>query len=978
MATIRDCFGVEYKIARMPPDGLCGYHSLAYALTGDRRKHKDIIEDLLAGFFRNPQLFVLQTEFGQRNGNLSVYEREMRKAVASVHRKSVSSQYWMEDGHIVLFCMLFDVSVFVYDLRPKKWYVYGSGSRNGYVCLLASGAHFDVLEGLRSRKPAVPRQAENQGVDRESMVWHRVPVDVQRYSYGGVSRWDDEGAVLVDSGRPSSPFRASYADIVKCRSSASVDATSESVTTTQSHQDPPIPLPKRSVFECSVCGRMCVSKRHLDIHWTKMHSDDTAFNDGGSQQTEDAGDTESVEGEISGVNDEGMTRIECETESVQSGESGVCVTKETEASAECEMETVTREEYGTSNTKQCTAGVERDSNIKGTQRQWRKVETKASCTVCSKTFKSGRALNIHITRLHKQFNSAETNEVSSGKRNVTVQQSNTKKPLHKCSLCDRYCNSKQGLLSHIKKAHRYVDSDDDDVSHQQDVDVEPDVEESVSSLKNKVSTFPCTVCKKVFGTLRSAKVHEARKHEPQRNQLHCGLCYGTFSSKRGLERHTASTHSVTSSAVVNKDQALLNSADTRIPNSSSDYTTESQEVVNAVINEHFCCSICSREFKTHNGMRIHMSKMHKRVATDKNMSTTRTQSISKVTTTADRSTRSSNKCSVKDENASKQFSSIKDLYKIYPPLKNNETSETDSMHVKLKAYHDKLLQTVDNVSTEKISDETRDIIQDITQIDTVNRKFTWNQQDIERLNKLNTSCKNLPVPSNWFWAANDDSQQGIFNQQRMEFCVEKELESKVIHCEQCGSTGILVGLSQVTSNICMGCLEDNNNKSSDKRAEFKEAWVKVRPADKTFPKRVEEGHETEELPTLTPGEKAVIAAVHPVVTVTKNFIANKKFKQESISLLHNSQQTWCKVLPRNDLQHRFMIIERRFKNSTSKYIVANAQKVKQWLHYLFKNHTEYIRMSTNNELHINNEALLALENKASWLRYCMIRIRRTV
>jgi len=285
---------VEYAIARMPPDGLCGYHSLAYALTGDRRKHKDIIEDLLAGFFRNPQLFVLQTEFGQRNGNLSVYEREMRKAVASVHRKSVGNLYWMEDGHIVLFSMLYNVTVFVYDLRSKKWYVYGRGSRNGYICLLASNAHFDVLEGVRSYKPSVPRQAEQQGMNGETMVWHPVPVDLQRYSYGGVSRWDDEGGVLVDGDRSSSPFRASYADIVKCGSSDSVHTTLECVTTAQSHQDPPIPLPKRSVFECSVCGRKCASQHHLDIHCRKMHRDDTAFNDSASQQSGDASETESV------------------------------------------------------------------------------------------------------------------------------------------------------------------------------------------------------------------------------------------------------------------------------------------------------------------------------------------------------------------------------------------------------------------------------------------------------------------------------------------------------------------------------------------------------------------------------------------------------------------------------------------------------------------------------------------------------------
>ena len=46
-----------------------------------------------------------------------------------------------------------------------------------------------------------------------------------------------------------------------------------------------------------------------------------------------------------------------------------------------------------------------------------------------------------------------------------------------------------------------------------------------------------------------------------------------------------------------------------------------------------------------------------------------------------------------------------------------------------------------------------------------------------------------------------------------------------------------------------------------------------------------------ELPLLTPAEKAVIAAVHPVVTVTKNVISIKKFRRESISLLQDSEKT---------------------------------------------------------------------------------------
>ena len=37
VARMRDCFGVEYALVRMPGNGLCGYSSLAYALTGERR-----------------------------------------------------------------------------------------------------------------------------------------------------------------------------------------------------------------------------------------------------------------------------------------------------------------------------------------------------------------------------------------------------------------------------------------------------------------------------------------------------------------------------------------------------------------------------------------------------------------------------------------------------------------------------------------------------------------------------------------------------------------------------------------------------------------------------------------------------------------------------------------------------------------------------------------------------------------------------
>jgi len=64
-----------------------------------------------------------------------------------------------------------------------------------------------------------------------------------------------------------------------------------------------------------------------------------------------------------------------------------------------------------------------------------------------------------------------------------------------------------------------------------------------------------------------------------------------------------------------------------------------------------------------------------------------------------------------------------------------------------------LLKSIDNVPTERVTEEVQDVIQDLGQVDSKDWKYTWNGDDINRLYNLNNACKNLPVPSNWFWAA---------------------------------------------------------------------------------------------------------------------------------------------------------------------------------------------------------------------------------
>jgi len=196
--------------------------------------------------------------------------------------------------------------------------------------------------------------------------------------------------------------------------------------------------------------------------------------------------------------------------------------------------------------------------------------------------------------------------------------------------------------------------------------------------------------------------------------------------------------------------------------------------------------------------------------------------------------------------------------------------------------------------------------------------------------------------------------QGQYNDQRMQLCINTECDWKLIECDQCESIGLLVG-NQTDFTVCYDCLPSFNCNEKQKQSRF-EAWQKVKPKSKDYPKTAN----GDDLPYLQPGDKAVIAPVHPVVTVKKNHYDDKKLRLESISLIQDPVPTWCNVLPRTSLKNRFMIIERPVRDST-KYIVANRDNVRQWLRYLFLHHTDFIRLRKAKELQLRDAAIDDLE-----------------
>jgi len=244
------------------------------------------------------------------------------------------------------------------------------------------------------------------------------------------------------------------------------------------------------------------------------------------------------------------------------------------------------------------------------------------------------------------------------------------------------------------------------------------------------------------------------------------------------------------------------------------------------------------------------------------------------------------------------------------------------------------------------------MLKDPGQVDDVSRKYRWSNDDETRLNALNEQAKTLQMPKRWPWAAKEGTTQYIYNRKRMEFFVEYELETIIRHCENCKATGILVGRDQVESKFCHDCAIDL--KKGARKTEFVDAWNAVKP-----PSLEHHG-----LPQLYPGDKAVISLVHPVVTIRKHYMMNAKLRQESITLLNDCTATWAKILPRTDLQDRFVVIESTKKDHSRRHIVANPARVKTWLQFLFANHPDFIRMKSDGELQMSDQALAALESQS--------------
>ena len=86
---------------------------------------------------------------------------------------------------------------------------------------------------------------------------------------------------------------------------------------------------------------------------------------------------------------------------------------------------------------------------------------------------------------------------------------------------------------------------------------------------------------------------------------------------------------------------------------------------------------------------------------------------------------------------------------LLPKTANKKRQQNDPLYNKLKDYHDNMLVTVPNTTTEKLSQEIEQVVLNQAEMDDRNRKFKWNKEEESRLNDLNMACKLLQPRDRW-------------------------------------------------------------------------------------------------------------------------------------------------------------------------------------------------------------------------------------
>ena len=1010
--------GRDYEHVDVRSDGACMFRSLAYCLCGDQDRFIEIINDCVAVFQKyDSQLYYTGCDFAKR-GNVQQYSCFMDNGVAkllsgqSVTRDGEDLAFWGEDAHIRAVSLLYDISIYVYNAHNEmnEWHVFNETGCRGFICLLNDAGHTSVL--LCNKNSIVPPKVKDRGMleepDRKSFGWNPVYDNLRNtgYSFVHVIPWPQNdrqfsqsitGNASVSQSMYKSPkqkgtnfenicqvcqqqFRTNKALSMHCirmhRKSSSVlsnastsnndNCSLECKNVTSKENQKIIDVTKKSSFVCEACGKTFTNGNGLRMHCVRMHKVQPLSND-----------VEDSKVPLPIGHSTPSKCLQTRNDSSSFGFSNISVCSNSNlASGPIQQQSTDISIFGNNNSSVLLS----------------MSKEKTQCPQCRKFF-------VDLSN-HKRCRSISSSTAVF-----------------------------EGDVTFVNRILRYSSSSSCSVSEAEDSVASCQQSVSVSSFGGDVLSIcspkekiQCPQCRKFFVDLSKHKKCRA-------NSISGSAPKGDITFVNRFLRSSStcsSSHTVseTEDASVEPCQQLTN-----VPVDTDDvfsFDTLS-DIENKRRHGKTCCPNCSKWFKNLSNHKkcdkrscpnIQMTADCASLDIDDNSLVHSATSfrapfgLTHTISSVRRSSVNNNVSSIMHTNSNSSIAGglsvpirkrLTIKKRLRPAAVEKATSQCilDQQHAcrynnnRLDHYYQLKLKDIENmrsqflrpdktlneefkklskfvanqseqltdISTRRCSDEVKNLISDPTKIGDEQREQVCSEADLKKLADMSKNVANLTQPEMWTWDSQTNTNVFKYNQARMSYWNTEEIKFKVLErCKKCNCTDILMG-KECSSLICRDCMKLESYKSTI-RVKKDKAWQTVKPP-KDFPKRVDQ--KNVDLPDLSVAEKAVIAPVQPVVTITKNFYAQKKLRQECITLTQDPDHTWACILPRTDLKSSHVMIEKTARDKTKKYLVANKEHVQLWLNKFFNKdvgHDGILQMQRDGKLTFCDQALAELEKGA--------------
>jgi len=352
-----------------------------------------------------------------------------------------------------------------------------------------------------------------------------------------------------------------------------------------------------------------------------------------------------------------------------------------------------------------------------------------TCEDCGSVFEKSKGLSLHRRRRHAAKVPAgdvmsvhlqahdqvktQSETVCMNKCNVrhteSITQTVNKEGHYTCDDCGLVCKNSRGLLLHRRRRHATKVEGDDSLT------VEIGLDDDVKNTQSEAVS------------ISQSNASQAEIVQKDVNYT-CDVCGSVFEKSRGLLVHKGKLHA----AKVRADDATSIDVEP-----DDDVISIQSGAVSMSTLESISSGVRKSARLLNKNKTLNATKLKPQVSVNNELDMTSLTSDDPNFGSSSKSWHRYKEMNTKKCHSKSTFAEqISKLEKQYLP-RQKVTPQTDPLYDKLKAYHDSLLRSVSNTTTEKLSTEVLDVIVNPTVIDDADRRFLWSKDDENRLNELN-------------------------------------------------------------------------------------------------------------------------------------------------------------------------------------------------------------------------------------------------